>query len=358
MLKKSIILMCALAAAFAFQADPARADKVMLKLQSQFPNNMPTAGPAIVHFAETLEAISDKNLRIKIFEAGKLVPPAGVLDAVSSGQVDAGYCTTAYWAGKLPAAPLFLNVPFGPEVPERIAWLYQGNGLKLWQEMYDNAGYNVKVLPVLNSPAESSGWFAKPVNSLEDLKGLKMRFGGFSGDVMNKLGASVTMMPMGDVFPSLEKGALDACEFSSPSVDAFLGFSKVVKYNYFPGWHQPPGTLELLINKDVWEKKLTPAQRAMIETAAMANVVWSLAMGEAEQPRVLTDNVKNKGVHNMTWPPEMLAAFQRAWEEVAAEYSAKDAFFKKAWEDLSAFRANYAIWGQEGYLPRNCAAGQ
>jgi len=358
MLKKSIILICVLAAAFALQADPVRAGKVMLKLQSHFPNNMPTAGPGLQRFAEVVATISDKNLRIKIFEVGKLVPPGGVLDAVSNGQVDAGYTTTAYWAGKLPAAPLFLNVPFGPEAPERIAWLYQGNGLKLWQEMYDSAGYNVKVLPVIAIPYESAGWFVEPVNSLEDLKGLKIRYGGFAGDVMKKLGASVTMMPMGDVFPALEKGALDACEFSAPSVDAFLGFSKVVKYNYFPGWHQPPSTLELLINKDVWEKKLTPAQRAIIETTAMANMIWSMADAEAAQAPVLIDNEQNKGVHNMTWSPEMLEAFRQAWEEVAKEQAEKDAFFKKAWEDLSAFRANYAIWGKMGYLPRNCAAGQ
>ncbi len=358
MLKKSIIIMCVLAVAFALQADPVLADKVMLKLQSHFPGNMPTAGPGLVRFAKTVEIISNKNLRIKIFEVGKLVPPGGVLDAVSNGQIDAGYCTTAYWAGKLPTAPLFLNVPFGPGAAERAAWLYQGNGLKLWQEMYDSAGYNVKVLPILTTPAESGGWFAKPINSVADLKGLKLRFGGFAGDVMKHLGASVTMMPMGDVFPALEKGALDGCEFSAPSVDAYLGFSKVVKYNYFPGWHQPPGTLELLINKDVWEKKLTPAQRTIIETAAMANMIWGMADSEAAQASVLIDNEQNKGVHNMTWSPEMLEAFRQAWEEVAKELAEKDAFFKKAWEDLSAFRANYAIWGQKGYLPRNCAASQ
>jgi TRAP-type mannitol/chloroaromatic compound transport system substrate-binding protein len=356
--KKSLTLLFVLIIGAVLLATQAQAGKVMLKLQSQFPSKLPTAGPGLTHFVKTVEAISDKNLKIKVFEVGKLVPPNGVLEAVSKGQVDAGYCTTAYWAGKLPTAPLFLNVPFGPEAPERFAWLYEGNGLKLWQEMYDRAGYNVKVLPVLAFSAESAGWFANPINSVEDLKGLKIRYGGFAGDVMKKLGASVTMMPMGDVFPALEKGALDGCEFSAPTVDAFLGFSKVVKYNYFPGWHQPPSTLELLINKDVWEKKLTSTQRAIIETAAMANMTWGLASSEAAQAGVLIDNAKNKGVKNMTWSPEMLAAFSQAWEEVAKEQAEKDPFFKKTWEDLSAFRANYSVWGELGYLPRNCSTGK
>ena len=358
MAKKLLSSLFVLLIVFAVQANPVTAGKVLMKLQSHFPNNMPVAGPSLLRFAEKVELISDKQVRFKIYEAGKLVPPAGVLDAVSKGQVDAGYTTPVYWAGKLPAASVFYNVPFGPEVGERMAWLYQGNGLKLWQEMYDSAGYNVKVLPILNAPAESSGWFAKPINSPEDLKGLKIRFGGMAGDVMKKLGASVTMMPMGDLFPALEKGALDGLEFNAPVVDAFLGFYKVVKYNYFPGWHGPSGSIELLINKDVWEKKLTQAQRALIETAAMANMIWSLSLSENEQAPVITDNAENKGVHNMTWSPEMLAVFEKAWLEVAAEQSAKDAFFKKVWEDLSAFRAEYAIWGKLGYLPRNCSVSR
>lgn len=358
MAKRILSSLFVLLAVFAVQAAQVSAGKVLLKLQSQFPNNMPTGGPALLHFTDLVDTISNKAVRIKVYEAGKLVPPTGVLDAVSNGQVDAGYCSTAYWAGKLPAAPIFLNVPFGPEPPERMAWLYKGNGLKLWQEMYDTAGYKVKVLPILAYPAESAGWFARPIESVDDLKGLKIRYGGLAGEVMKKLGASVTMMPMGDVFPALEKGALDACEFSAPSVDAFLGFSKVVKYNYFPGWHQPPGTLELLINKEAWENKLDDSQRTLIETAAMATMLWGMAMGEAEQADVLMDNVQHKGVKNMTWSPELMAAYEQAWGEVAKEMSARDPFFKKVWDDLSAFRANYALWGEMGVLPRNCSQGK
>lgn len=354
MVKKLLSSLFVLLIVFAVQANPVTAGKVLMKLQSQFPSKLPVGGTSILYFVDQVDKISNGEVRMKFFEPGKLVPPAGVLDAVSKGQVDVGVCSSAYWAGKLPAAPLFLSAPFDLDAPGRLAWLLHGNGLKLWQEMYDSAGYNVKVLPMVVIPNESAGWFAKPISSLDDLKGLKIRYGGFAGDVMKKLGASVSFMPMGDVFPALEKGALDACEFSFPSVDAFLGFSKVVKYNYFPGWHQPSATIEVLINKDLWENKLSPHQQAVIEASALSTITWGMALGEAKQAAVLKDNVENKGVIIKTWSPEMLEAFRKTWEEVAGEQSAKDPFFKKAWEDLSAFSAEYELWLDTGYLPRNC----
>lgn len=336
---------------------PVQAKKIMLKLQSQFPDALPVIGESFPRFIENVKVLSGGEVNIKFYAPGKLVPPAGVLDAVSKKIVDAGISSTAYWAGKIPASSIFLNVPFGPDAVERLGWLMQGNGLKLWQEMYDANGYNVKVFPLVLIPPESGGWFAKPIESLDDFKGLSIRFGGFGGDVMKKFGASVSFMPMGDVFPALEKGLLDACEFSYPGLDAALGFSKVIKYNYFPGWHQPASTGELIINKDVWETKLNDQQRAIIETAAQANLLWTIARGVATQADVLRDNAENKGVKNVKWSQDMIAAFKKAWEEVAAEYSAKDPFFKKVWEDLSAYRAKNALWMQKGYLPMNSDTG-
>lgn len=355
MAKKRLRLLIGIIMMAVLASGPVQAKNVMLKLQSQFPDAIPVVGESFPRFIENVKVLSGGELNIKFYAPGKLVPPAGVLDAVSKKIVDAGISSSAYWAGKIPAASIFLNVPFGPDATEQMGWLMQGNGLKLWQEMYDTNGYNVKVIPIAAIPPES-GWFAKPIESVEDFKGLSVRYGGYAGDVLKKFGASVSFMAMGDVFPALEKGLLDACEFSYPGLDAALGFSKVVKYNYFPGWHQPGSTIELLINKDVWETKLSDTQRAIIETAAQANILWTLSRGVATQSDVLRDNAENKGVKNMTWSPEMIAAFEEAWAEVAAEYSAKDQFFKKVWDDLSAFRAKNALWMQKGYLHRNCGS--
>jgi TRAP-type mannitol/chloroaromatic compound transport system substrate-binding protein len=288
---------------------------------------------------------------MKVYEPGKLVAPFEILDAVSKGKINAGYSASGYWAGKIPASAFFTAVPFGPEGGEYLGWLYHGNGMKLYQEMYDQAGYNVKVFPACLLAPETSGWFGKPIESAQDLKGLKMRFFGLGGQAMQKLGVSVTLLPGGEIFPALEKKAIDATEFSMPAIDQRLGFYKVVKYNYFPGWHQQATILELLINKDTWNK-MSPSQQALIEMAAKANIANSFAYTEAIQGKVMKENVENRGVTNMYWSDEMLATFKKAWHEVVEEQSAKDPFFKKVWDDLSAFRADYKLWQTYGFLPR------
>jgi TRAP-type mannitol/chloroaromatic compound transport system substrate-binding protein len=198
---------------------------------------------------------------------------------------------------------------------------------------------------------ETSGWFHKPINSVADLKGLRMRFFGLGGKTMEKLGASVSLLPAGEIFPALEKKALDATEFSMPAIDQRLGFYKIAKYNYFPGWHQQATILELLINKDTWNS-MSDTQRALIKMATMANLTNTLAHTEAIQGAVIRENVENRGVKNMYWSDEMLATFKKSWEEVAVELSAKNPQFKKTYDDLQAFRKDYAYWSKLGFLPR------
>ena len=329
----------------------ASAEKLMLRVPVCFNSNLPVIGDSALWIADNLKTISNGEIVMKVFEPGKLLPPFEILDAVSQGKVNAGLASAAYWQGKLPAASFFSTVPFGPEAPEYLAWIFHGNGLKLYQEMYDNAGYNVKVLPAQLISPETSGWFAKPVNSLDDLKGLRMRFFGFGGKVMEKLGVSVSLMPAGEIFPALEKGAIDATEFSFPAIDEKLGFYKIVKYNYFPGWHQQSTLLEFLINKDVWNK-LPEYQQKMIEMTTMACLTHTLAYCEAIQGEVIKENATKHGVQNMKWSDEMLDAYKKAWNEVADEEAAKDPFFKKVWDDMKAFRENYSYWSSYGFLPR------
>ncbi len=321
------------------------------KLVSSFPTTAPVGGESYLYFIEQVDKLSNGQVKFKFFEPGKLVPANAVLDNVSKGLVAAGITASSYHAGKMPSAPMFMNFPFGPEQPERIAWLYSGNGIKLWQELYDNAGFNVIVLPMVQIPHESGGWFAKPVNSIDDFKGLKMRAGGLCAKVLTRVGVSVTFMPMGDVFTALERGVLDAVEFSYPSIDAKLGFSKVLKYNYFPSWHTPASTTELLINKDVWEKKFNENQRMLIQTVAKATVLQSMAIGEATQAAVIKANATEKGVKNMKYSNEILQKLKAAWQEVVKEECANDPMFNKIWADLSAFRSEYAVWKQLSSIP-------
>lgn len=349
---RKIILATAAVAALSLTATaPAAAKKVLLKVPVAFNTGLPGLGSPILSAAEFVKNASGGSVKMKVYEPGKLVAPFEILGAVSSGKVNAGFATAGYWAGKIPASPLFSAVPFGPEAGEYMAWLYYGNGMNLYQEMYDQAGYNVKVLPCSIIAPETSGWFAKPIEKAEDLKGLKMRFFGLGGKVMQKLGVSTSLLPGGEIFPALEKGAIDATEFSLPAVDKRLGFHKVVKYNYFPGWHQQATVFELLINKDTWTG-MDATQQAVVETSCKANMAQAFAEGEAGQFGPMKENVMKNGVRIKRWNPEMLALFKSTWEDVAKEEVAKDAFFKKVYDDLSGFRKDYNLWKTNAFLPR------
>ncbi len=347
---KSVLTSLALALSLA-TAPAYAADKLLLKTPIAFATALPGLGSPIPRVAEQLDLMSGGTIKMKVYEPNKLVPPFEILDSVSTGKINSGYTTAGYWAGKIPAAPLFSAVPFGPEAGEYMAWLYYGNGLSLYQEMYDQAGFNVKVIPCAIIAPETSGWFASEITSEEDLKGLKMRFFGLGGKVMQKLGVATSLLPGGEIFPALEKGAIDATEFSMPAIDAKLGFHKLVKYNYFPGWHQQATVFELLINKDVWNEA-SDQHKAIIENACKASMADSFAEGEAIQHAALIDNVENNGVTIKKWSPEMLETFQSTWEEVAAEEAGNDEFFAKVLTDMKEFRDGYELWKQNAFLPR------
>ena len=350
---KRVVLAAALAAAVSTTAfiAPAVADKVLLKTPIAFGTHLPGLGSPIVRVADQLKLVSGGQVNMKVYEPGKLIAPFEILGAVSAGKVNSGYTTAGYWAGKIPASPLFSAIPFGPEAGEYMAWLYYGNGGKLYQEMYDQAGFNVHVVPCAIIAPETSGWFPKKM-TIEDINGLKIRFFGLGGKVMQKLGASVALLPGGEIFPALEKKAIDATEFSMPAIDQRLGFHKILKFNYFPGWHQQATVFELLINKDVWNG-MDKSQQAAINNVCKASMADSFAEGEAIQADAMITNKDKHGVTIVRWSDEELAAFKKAWDEVVAEEAAKDPFFKKVWDDLKDFREKYEIWKSNAFLPRS-----
>ena len=321
-----------------------------IEMTSSFGKNLPILGTAGVDFVEKINGISE-SVEFEHFDPGELVPTLEALDAVSNGSVDASYATAGYWQGKITAASLFATVPFGPEAGEFLAWMLYDDGHALFQRMYDEAGYNVHVTPCGIIAPETSGWFKNEINSVADLEGLNMRFFGLGAEVMERLGVSTSLLAAGDIFPALERGAIDATEFSMPVIDARLGFHNIAKYNYFPGWHQPATMFELLVNKDVWDG-LDERSQKQIEVACLANITTNYAEGEAKNFAAMIDNTENNGVNIKTWDPEMLATFEATWNEVAAELAAEDAYFAEVWADLQEFRAGYKTWGDTIYLPR------
>ncbi len=347
---KALSLAVCLASAVVMPAQAAD-KKILLKMPIAFNSKLPSVGTTATYIEETLNKTSGGTIRVKKYEPGKLIGTFEILDAVAAGKVNAGFGSPGYWVGKIPAASVFSSVPFGPEAGEYMAWVYHGNGRKLWQEMYDTNGYNVHAIPCAVVAPETSGWFSKPIEKPEDLQGLSMRFFGLGGEVMQKLGVNTSLLPSSEIFPALEKGAIDATEFSMPVIDQMIGLHKVAKYNYYPGWHQQATLLELLINKNTWNK-MSDTQQALVETTCRSAMAVSFAEGEALQFAAMNKNVNENGVHNMRWNDEMLDLFRTTWEEVAAEKSAADPFFAKAYSDLQGFREEYKIWKENAFMPR------
>jgi TRAP-type mannitol/chloroaromatic compound transport system substrate-binding protein len=344
-----IALSSVLALGLCSTAAVAKEKRVLLKVPVAFSTTLIGLGTPVLSFKEGVESISS-TIKVKVYEPNKLIAPFEILDAVSSGKVNAGWAISGYWKGKMAEAAIFSAVPFGPEAPEFISWLYEGNGLKLYQKMYDDGKFNVHVLPCSISSPETAGWFKKEIKSPEDIKGLKIRFYGLGGEVMNKMGASVSLIPGGEIFSALEKGVIDASEFSSPVVDQLLGFHKIAKYNYFPGWHQQATIFELLINGNTWND-MSKQQQSAVAMSCKANIVNSLAESEAAQGPAIKRNIKEKGVIVKQWSPEMLDSFRGAWGEALVDLR-KNKNFDAVWTDLENFRKDYSYWNKNGFLPR------
>ncbi len=257
--------------------------------------------------------MSGGQFEIKFFEPGALIPPLECFDAVSKGSIESCWTTPGYHTGKYPALAFFTTVPFGPNVGEFLAWKWFGGGNKLREEIY--AKHGMTAVDCFCIGPETSGWFRKEVKSLNDLKGMKMRFFGLGAQVMQKLGVSTQLLAAADIYPALERGVIDATEFSMPMMDIKLGFHQIAKFNYFPGWHQQVSCSEFLMNKAAYDKLPAP-YKAMIEVAGQAQVIVTLAESEAAQFDAMAEMRDKHKVQVKRWDDKTLAAFEKAWLEV------------------------------------------
>ncbi|MDX1654041.1 MAG: TRAP transporter substrate-binding protein [Candidatus Competibacteraceae bacterium] len=349
---KKLLTMACVAASVALAAPVLAQDKVRWRVPVAFASNLPGLGDPIVYVADTLRTASDGNIQMKVEEPGKIVPPLGIFDALKEGKIDAGYYWIGYDQGKVPSSAIFGAVPFGFEPWEFMTWIYEGGGQELVQEVY--APHNIVPVPCGVIGPETAGWFNKEIKGLDDVKGLKIRFAGVGGKVLQELGASVTMLPGGEIFQALEKGAIDASEFSMPAIDVQLGFNKVAQYNYFPGWHQPFTAQYLMVNKRKWDE-LSEANQAMIEMACTAAMARAIARGEAVQGEVIRQFRSEGGVKAQTLPMDVLEELRRATNKVLEQEAAADADFKRVLESQREFMRDYQVWKDLAYLPRDFA---
>ncbi len=327
-------------------APKAQPGSVKWKMQSTFGSKLSVIGETAPRFSDNIKRVSGGSLEIKFFEPGALVPSLEGFDAVKKGSVDAVWGTAGYHVGKIPALAWFTAVPFGPAPDEMLAWLYHGGADAIYDRIYAEHGLKGFHCGII-SP-EASGWFRKEINSVDDLKGLKMRFFGLGALVMQEMGVSTQLLAAADIYPALERGVIDATEFSMPSIDLNLGFYQIAKHYYFPGWHQQASVLELLLNKKAYDG-LSDQHKAMIEYTCGDSVRNMIALGEYKQAGALKE-LKAKGVMVHRWDNEFLGEMQAAWDRVVTKKSAEDPLFKEVQEHYTNFRAEYAVWKDHGYL--------
>lgn len=314
------------------------------KMTNAYPAGAPfyTTGPgSATDFCKMVESMSDGRLKIKHYAAGELIPALEGFDAVSKGTIEMNWANSYYWAGKTFAAQFFTTVPFGMNFQGTNAWLYHGEGQKLWDEVY--APFNVIGMPAGNTGVQMTGWFRKPINTLEDFKGLRMRIPGLAGKVYEQLGVSVKLLPGGEIFPALERGVIDAAEFVGPYQDRRLGLHKAAKYYYTTGWHEPNNVTELLVNKEAWSS-LPDDLKAIVKSAAATCNVISHTWSEANNADALDDLVTNQGVTLGTLSPEIVKRLKEITHDTLAAEAAKDPLTKKVYDSYFAFKKKHDSW--------------
>jgi len=318
--------------------------KFSWKMTSAYPKGAPfyMAGPgSATDLATRIEAMSDGRLKIAVYGAGELIPALEGFDAVRSGTVEMNHANSYFWTGKTFAAQYFTAVPFGLNFQGMNGWLYDGGGIKLWHEVY--APFGMIAFPCGNTGVQMTGWFKKEIKSVKDFNGLKMRIPGLAGKVYATLGVDVKLLPLGEIFPALERGVIDAAEFVGPYQDRRGGLQKAAKYYYTTGWHETATVSELLINKAAWEK-LPKDLQAIVENACAACNVISEAWCQRTNAEAMEDLIKNQGVIARTLPDEVIKQLRAATQKVLDEAVAKDPVTRKVHESYFAFKAKYDAW--------------
>ncbi len=306
-----------------------------------WPPHFPVIGEAADKLAQWVDQMSGGRLKIKVYGGGELVPPLEAFDNVRQGTVEMGHGAAYYWAGKVPAAQFFAAVPFGMNAQGMNAWLYGGGGLELWQEVYGQFG--LVPMPAGNSGVQMGGWFNKEINSAQDLKGLKMRIPGLGGKVIAKAGGAAILSPGSEIYTNLERGVIDATEWIGPHHDLLMGFHKIAKYYYTPGWHEPGTVIEMFINKAKWES-LEPDLQEIVRAAAYRSNLWMLSQFEALNNDALQKLIGEHKVQLRRFPDDVLATLRKYTDEVLQELIEKDATSKKVYEHFDAFRKKVGAW--------------
>jgi len=318
----------------------AQAPEVKWRMTSSFPKSLDAIYGAAEVVAKHVAAATGGKFQIQVFAAGEIVPGFGVLDAVKDGTVQCGHSASYYYVGKDPTFAFDTAIPFGLNSRQQTAWMYEGGGMALLRDFFKD--YNIYNIPCGNTGAQMGGWFRKEIKTVADLKGLKFRIGGFAGQVLAKLGVVPQQIPGGEIYPALEKGTIDAAEWIGPYDDEKLGFNKVAKYYYYPGWWEGGPQLSLYVNQGEWAK-LPKEYQAILETACWEGHIYMQARYDVRNPAALKKLV-GSGTLLRPFSNEVMAACYKAALELYAETSAKNPKFAKIYEPWKKFRDEQIEW--------------
>ena len=328
----------------------AKPETIEWKMVTTWPKNFPGLGTGANKLAELIGQMSGGRINVKVYGAKELVGALEIFDAVSRGTAEMGHGAAYYWKGKSRAAQFFAAVPFGLTAQEMNSWLYHGGGMELWEEIYAEFG----LIPGAagNTGVQMGGWFNREINSVADLEGLKMRIPGLGGEVLKRAGGTPVLLPGGEIFPSLQSGAIDATEWVGPYNDLAFGLHKAAKFYYYPGWHEPGTTLESFINKEAFEKLPEDLQVIVRNAIRVANQDM-LADFTAKNNRALEQLVNEHGVELRQFPDEVLAELKKLSDDVVSEEAAKDPMSQKVFESFVKFRDQATKWhavSEQAYL--------
>ena len=314
---------------------------IQWKLVTTWPKNFPGLGLGPENFARTVSELSNGRLKIHVFGAGEIVPAMGVFDAVSQGVSEMGHGAAYYWTGKIPASAFFTSVPFGLTAQEINGWIHYGGGMELWREAY--APFNIIPLAGGNSGVQMAGWFNREINSIDDLRGLKMRMPGLGGEVLSRAGGTAVTLPGGELYTSLQTGVIDATEWVGPYNDLALGLHEVAKYYYYPGWHETGSMLEFIVNKQALEA-LPADLQAIVKVASRAINQDMLDEYTARNNRALQDLLENHGVQLRRLPDDVIIALYEASEAALLDLAASDPLAQRVYASFKEFLDNVSTY--------------
>ena len=320
--------------------------EVKWRLAASWPKSLDTLFGGCEYFAKRVSEITDNKFQIQVFAAGELVPGLQVLDAVQNGTVEMGNTALYYYWGKDPAFTFGTALPFGLNARQMNSWLRFGDGADLLNDLLKN--FNCTGVAAANTGAQMGGWFRKEIKSIDDLKGLKMRSGGFAGTIMAKVGLEPQQLAAGDIYPALEKGTLDACEWVGPYDDEKLGFYKVAKYYYYPGWWEGCGQAHNITNLAKWNELPKNYQSAIL-TASGDAWEWVIGRYDYNNPPALR-RLLSQGVLLRAFPQDVMEACYKAAIEIYADLSKTNPHFKKLYDSLVAYRGDSLVWLQVAEL--------